>query len=90
MGADEEGYSGFDGVDSKGAKLGDVLRRLGVECVFVGGLATDYCVKHTVLDALREGFKVVLIKDAVRGVNLEPHDAAHAVQEMLQAGATAV
>jgi nicotinamidase/pyrazinamidase len=53
-------------------------------------LATDYCVKHTVLDALREGFKVVLIKDAVRGVNLEPHDAEHAVQEMLQAGATAV
>ena len=90
MGANEEGYSGFAGVDSKGAKLVDVLRRLGVERVFVGGLATDYCVKHTVLDALREGFKVVLIKDAVRGVNLEPHDAEHAVQEMLQAGATAV
>ena len=90
MGADEEGYSGFDGVDSKGAKLVDVLHRLGVERVFVGGLATDYCVKHTVLDALKKGFKVVLIKDAVRGVNLEPQDAEHAVQEMLQAGATAV
>ena len=90
IGADEEGYSGFEGVDSKGAKLVDVLRRFDVRRVFVGGLATDYCVKHTVLDALKEGFQVVLIKDAVRGVNLQPDDSERAVQEMLQAGATAV
>jgi nicotinamidase/pyrazinamidase len=88
MGPDEQGYSGFDGVDSKGAKLADVLRRLGVERLFVGGLATDYCVKHTVLDGLKEGFQVLVIEDAVRGVNLQPDDSERAIQEMIRAGAT--
>jgi len=87
MGADEEGYSGFDGVNAQGERLIDVLQELGVRRLFVGGLATDYCVKHTVLDALKEGFHVVLIEDAVRGVNLQPEDAARAIQEMTQAGA---
>jgi nicotinamidase/pyrazinamidase len=90
MGYDEEGYSGFDGVDANGTKLADLLRRLGVERLFVGGLATDYCVKQTVLDGLKEGFQVVLIEDAVRGVNLEPNDSAHAMREMTEAGATIV
>ncbi|HWP56283.1 MAG TPA: nicotinamidase [Candidatus Acidoferrales bacterium] len=88
MKADEEGYSGFEGVDARGEKLADVLRELGVERVFVGGLATDYCVRHTVLDALKEGFQVVLIEEGVRGVNLKPDDSARAIQEMIQAGAT--
>jgi nicotinamidase/pyrazinamidase len=88
MGDDEEGYSGFDGIDAEGVKLIEVLRHLAVERLFVGGLATDYCVRHTILDALNEGFQVVLIEDAVRGVNLKPDDAARAVQEMIQAGAT--
>lgn len=87
IGPDEEGYSGFDGVDSAGERLVDVLRELGVQRLFVGGLATDYCVKHTVLDALKNGFQVVLVEDAVRGVNLQPEDSARAVQEMIQAGA---
>ena len=56
----------------------------------MGGLATDYCVKHTVLDGLKNGFKVVLLEDAVRGVNLKPDDSARAIEEMLRAGAQKV
>jgi nicotinamidase/pyrazinamidase len=53
-------------------------------------LATDYCVKHTVLDGIRQGFQAVLIADAVRGVNLNPEDSERAVQEMSAAGAIVV
>ncbi len=87
MAPDEEGYSGFDGRDDKGTRLADLLRAYGVERIFVGGLATDYCVKHTVLDGLKQGFKVVLLEDAVRGVNLEPDDSKQAIEEMSRAGA---
>ena len=65
----------------------DLLRQRGIERIFVGGLATDYCVKHTVLDGLKEGFKVVLLTDSTRGVNLESGDSERAIAEMLQAGA---
>ena len=87
MGADEDGYSGFLGIDDRGVKLVDLLRERGIERIFVGGLATDYCVKHTVLDGLKEGFKVVLLTDSTRGVNLKPGDSDRAIAEMLQAGA---
>ncbi len=87
MASDEEGYSGFDGKDEKGRSLADLLHAAGVERIFVGGLATDYCVKHTVLDALTQGFKVVLLEDAVRGVNLQPDDSKRAIEEMVRAGA---
>jgi len=85
-GADEDGYSGFQGRDSSGAPLAELLRERGVEVIFVGGLATDYCVKHTALDGIRQGFRVVLIGDAVRGVDLNPNDSARAVKEMSDAG----
>lgn len=87
---DEEGYSGFDGKDEKGLGLADLLHASGVERIFVGGLATDYCVKHTVLDGLKQGFKVVLLEDAVRGVNLKPEDSERAIEEMVRAGAQKV
>lgn len=87
MGADEDGYSGFLGIDDRGRKLVDLLRQRGIERIFVGGLATDYCVKHTVLDGLKEGFKVVLLTDSTRGVNLKSGDSERAIAEMLQAGA---
>jgi nicotinamidase/pyrazinamidase len=87
MGSDEDGYSGFLGIDDRGVKLVDLLRERGVERIFVGGLATDYCIKHTVLDGLRENFKVVLLTDSVRGVNLKPDDSQCAIGEMLHAGA---
>jgi len=80
-----DGYSGFDGTN-----LAQVLREEDVQEVFVGGLATDYCVKHTVLDARREGFEVKALADAMRAVNLNPDDGARAVAEMRKVGAEIV
>ena len=79
---DDDTYSGFDGNN-----LAAELRRQGVHRVFVGGLATDYCVLHTVLGALREGFATVLLTDAVRAVEVHPGDGAAAITAMQAAGA---
>jgi nicotinamidase/pyrazinamidase len=83
-GTDEsaDGYSGFDGTN-----LTELLREEGVEEVWIGGLATDYCVQHTVLDALKEGFEVKALADAMRPVNVNPDDGAKAIEEMRSAGA---
>ena len=70
----------FLGMNDSGARLVDLLRQRGIERIFVGGLATDYCVKHTVLDGLRENFKVALLTDSVRGVNLKPGDSERAIR----------
>ena len=80
-----DGYSGFDGTN-----LAQLMREEGVNEVWVGGLATDYCVKHTVLDALREGFEVKALADAMRAVNVNPDDGAKAIAEMRAAGAEIV
>jgi nicotinamidase/pyrazinamidase len=80
-----DGYSGFDGT-----RLAETLREENVEEVWIGGLATDYCVKETVLDARREGFKVKALADAMRPVNLNPADGEKAVAEMSAAGAEIV
>lgn len=85
---DEDSYSAFQGRDSSGAELAELLRRQGVETIFVGGLATDYCVKHTVLDGLKRGFHAVVLGDAIRGVDAAPTDSQLALAEMSQAGAT--
>jgi nicotinamidase/pyrazinamidase len=82
---DEDNYSAFDGTT-----LAEELRREGVEEVWVGGLATDYCVKNTVLDARREGFRVRALSDAMRAVNLQPGDDQRALAEMRDAGAEVV
>ena len=82
---DEDCYSAFDETD-----LALQLERLGVEEVSVGGLATDYCVRNTVLDALRQGFKVKAITDAMRAVDLQPGDGERAIEEMRNAGAEIV
>jgi nicotinamidase/pyrazinamidase len=79
---DEDSYSAFDGTD-----LTLQLRRLGVEEVWVGGLATDYCVKNTVLDARKEGFRVKALENAMRPVELKPGDGQRAIEEMRKAGA---
>ena len=57
------------------------------DAVFVGGLATDYCVKNTVLDALKAGFEVVLLEDASRGVNLKPGESEEAIEQTTKKGA---
>ena len=85
---DEDGYSGFDGRDERGVALVEMLKRAGVKRIFVGGLATDYCVKHTVLDGLKHGFEVVWLEDASRGVDVAPGDSARATRSMLSRGAT--
>ncbi len=78
---DRDAYSGFDGTDLAGR-----LRALGVSRVFVGGLATDYCVKATALDARAAGFDVVVLEDACRAVNVAPGDGEQALAEMEAAG----
>ncbi len=80
--AGSDAYSAFDGTGLAGE-----LRELGVERLVVGGLATDYCVRATVLDALREGFAVTVLRDAVRGVEVAAGDSERAIDEMRAAGA---
>ncbi|MEO0257837.1 MAG: bifunctional nicotinamidase/pyrazinamidase [candidate division WOR-3 bacterium] len=82
---DKEAYSGFDGTN-----LEKVLRGHGIQRVFVAGLATDYCVKATVLDALRFNFFTFLLLDATRGVNINPDDSERAVIDMLDKGAVGI
>lgn len=82
---DQDGYSAFDGTD-----LEQHLREAGVEELVIGGLATDYCVKHTVLDGLSKGFKVTAVKDAMRAVEIEKGDGDKAIAEMATAGAKVV
>lgn len=77
-----DGYSAFDETD-----LDSQLANAGVEEIVVGGLATDYCVKNTVLDALKRGYKVKAVEDAMRPVELRPGDGERAIAEMRTAGA---
>jgi nicotinamidase/pyrazinamidase len=84
-------YSGFfDNGHRKATGLGEYLNRQGVTDVFVMGLATDYCVKYTVLDAVELGFLTTLIEDGCRGVNLAPDDSTKAIEEMKDAGVTVI
>lgn len=82
-----DSYSGFfDNGHRKATGMADYLKAQGVDEVFVLGLATDYCVKFTALDAVHEGFKTAFVEDASRGVNLRPEDSAKAIAEMRAAG----
>ncbi|MDX1611814.1 MAG: nicotinamidase [Candidatus Thermoplasmatota archaeon] len=83
--ADAEAYSAFDTTE-----LAETLRNKDVARLFIGGLATDYCVKATVLDALELGFTAFVLLDAIKAVNLEDGDGPEAIAEMLQAGAIGV
>lgn len=87
MATTEDGFSAFEGVTADGMDFLECLRQMGVRQLYVGGLATDYCVKYTVLDALRRGFGVTLLLDAVRGVDIMPGDSEGAIREMVSAGA---
>ncbi|HMK85690.1 MAG TPA: isochorismatase family protein [Steroidobacteraceae bacterium] len=78
-----EAYSGFSGTS-----LATLLRDLHVRRLFIGGLATDYCVHDTALDARSHGFEVVILGEAVRAVNAKPDDAARAIEDMIAHGAS--
>lgn len=77
-----EAYSGFQGTD-----LEIRLKKAGVKEIFLGGLATDYCVRESCLDALQAGFAVTVLRDCVMAVNMKPGDGAKALKEMRGAGA---
>lgn len=79
---DREAYSAFDGTE-----LADYLKEQGVKRLLVGGLATDYCVRASVLDAVKAGFEVVVLEDAIGAVNVHSDDGERALEEMRAAGA---
>jgi len=83
----DDAYSCFQGETAEGLPFAAALGERGAGRLFVGGLATDYCVKATVLDALKEGFEVVVLEDAVRAVDVDPGDGERALDEMRRAGA---
>jgi nicotinamidase/pyrazinamidase len=82
---DKDAYSGFDGTD-----LARILREKGITRVVVCGIATDYCVKATAHDALEEGFEVVVLEDAIRGVEVNPGDSRRALEGLRKAGAQVI
>jgi nicotinamidase/pyrazinamidase len=82
QGRHSQGYSAF-----QGGGLARLLRERGVDHVYIGGLATDYCVRTSVLDSLREGFAVTVIEDAIRGIEVQPGDIERAIADMRTAGA---
>jgi nicotinamidase/pyrazinamidase len=83
--ADADAYSGFGGTD-----LDDLLRAAGARRLFVGGLATDYCVLNTVRDAVQLGYAVLLLQDAVRAVDVNTGDGDRALAEMQALGARGI
>ena len=87
----EDGYSMFtvrdtETDDRRQTGLAAILRRLRVERLVIGGIATDYCVRHTALEALALGFRVVVVREAVRAVDLEPGDGERALREIAAHG----
>lgn len=82
---DFDAYSGF-----QGTVLDSLLRERGIRRVFVGGVATDYCVKNTVLGAINLGYEAFLLLDGIKGVDVNPGDSERAIEEMLRAGAVGI
>lgn len=87
MSTEDQGYSALEAVLPDGQSLLEALRARGVEHIYIGGLATDYCVRATTLDALKDGFTTSVLVDASRAVDVQPGDGARALNEMLAAGA---
>jgi nicotinamidase/pyrazinamidase len=86
-----DSYSGmFDNGHRKSTGMGEWLKQNGASELFVCGLATDYCVKFTALDAVQFGFKTFFIEDASRGINLRPDDVSDAIKQMKRAGVQVV
>ncbi len=82
---DFDAYSGF-----QGTVLDSLLKERGIKRVFVGGVATDYCVKNTVLGAINLGYQAFLLLDGIKGVDVKPGDSERATEEMLLAGAVGI
>jgi len=82
---DFDAYSGF-----QGTMLDQLLKERGIRRVFVGGVATDYCVKNTVLGAINLGYEAFLLLDGIKGVDVKQGDSERAIEDMLGAGAVGV
>jgi nicotinamidase/pyrazinamidase len=87
MDSEKDSYSAFHAADLSGMELANLLKHFGVTEIYIGGLATDYCVKYSALDALKGGLKVFILTDAIAGVNLQPEDSSVALEEMVNCGA---
>lgn len=85
MDPESEGYSAFEGKNKEGKNFQKLLKTKKVKKLYIGGLATDFCVKHTVLEALAQGFQVQLLVDAIKGVN--PDKSEEIKKEMIGKGA---
>ncbi len=86
MDPEQDSYSGFQALNDGGRDLESVVHDMGIDEIFLCGLATDYCVRATALDALRRGIRVRVLEDAVMGVDLKPGDSEAALEEMRMAG----
>ena len=84
---ERDSYSVFEATTEQGESLEELLARLEVQHLYIGGLATDYCVRTSALDALRLDFAVTVLTDAVAGVDVHPGDSTRALEEMELAGA---
>lgn len=83
----QDAYSAFQAENESGVKLPQLLKIMGISELYIGGLATDYCVRFSSRDALKQGLKVKLLTDAIKGVNLKPQDSDKAINEMVKLGA---
>ncbi len=83
----DDGYSAIEGMTPDGTRLADDLRARGIMHLYVGGLATDYCVKASVMDALTSGLRVTVLPGTHAPVNVRPDDGARAIEAMRAAGA---
>ena len=81
-----DGYSAFEGRGENGETLMEILELLGVEHLYIGGLASDYCIRSTALDAILEGLAVTVLSDAIAGADISPGDSLRALEEMDRAG----
>jgi nicotinamidase/pyrazinamidase len=79
----DDGYSAFEATSDD---LEKVLKEKKVDDLYVSGLATDYCVRASALDAVKKGFRTYVVLDALEAVNVKPEDGAHALEEMRKAG----
>lgn len=86
----QDSYSAFQAFDSRDTPLAVLLQLFGIKEIFIAGLATDYCVKWSARDALRNGFKVYVLTDAIKGVDLTPSDSENALAEISAQGANLV
>ena len=87
MDSEKDSYSAFQAEDGQGVPLLNLLKVMGIKEIYIAGLATDYCVKFSAIDAAKFGFPVKLLIDAIKGVNLKPDDSQKAIKQMVKKGA---